>query len=360
MRELVTIRKIDEIIPIEGADSITIVKLDGWECVALKSEFSVGDLCVYFEIDSLIPLCPQVEHIRARAYKKFNDIEGVRIKTIRLRGQISQGLALPVNRFPQVVNVLNQLGTELSNDEIIIAASNTDWTELLQVQKYEPPMPSELEGVARGNFPGFIPKTEQQRCQNIGRKIFVDNKDSKYEISMKLDGTSFTAYSLDGHTGVCSRVWELDINEDTKDNKLVRMFIDSKLRAFLAEFGGNLAIQGELLGPGIQQNREMLKSHVLYVFDMYDIDKKAYLSPEQRHDMMIRLHNSGVNISHVPILYTGVTLSDVGVIDTSGLLKFAEGPSIHHAIREGMVCKRMDGKFSFKVISNQYLLKEKD
>ena len=99
MRKLASIRKIKEILPIEGADLIVLVKIDDWQCVALKTEFSVGDLCVYFEIDSFIPIIPQVEHLRAKAYKKMGDKEGIRIKTIKLKGQISQGLALPVHAF---------------------------------------------------------------------------------------------------------------------------------------------------------------------------------------------------------------------------------------------------------------------
>lgn len=103
MRKLASIRQIKEILPIEGADLIVLIKIDDWQCVALKTEFIEGDLCVYFEIDSFIPIIPQVEHLRSRAYKKMGDKEGIRIKTIKLKGSISQGLVLPLTAFGEYI-----------------------------------------------------------------------------------------------------------------------------------------------------------------------------------------------------------------------------------------------------------------
>ena len=117
-------------------------------------------------------------------------------------------------------------------------------------------------------------RTEQQRCQNIGRYIFAEsdiggNLDSKYEVSMKMDGTSFTGFYVDGEEGVCGRNWELKTDEDNQSNSLVRMYIDSKLQECLRKLGKNYAVQGELMGPGIQQNREGFKTHKLFIFDIY-------------------------------------------------------------------------------------------
>ena len=118
------------------------------------------------------------------------------------------------------------------------------------------------------------------------------------------------------------------------------------------------------MGPGIQQNREDFKSTKLFVFNIYDIDHACYLPPEQRRKALEELYVLGLNkemVQHVPIIEYSVNLQDtLGITNVDQLLKFAEGPSIVHPIREGLVFKRLDGGFSFKAISNAFLLKEKD
>ena len=212
-------------------------------------------------------------------------------------------------------------------------------------------------------FPGFIKKTDQERCQNYMGEIFVDNRGARYEISMKMDGTSFTAFHVDGEAGVCGRNWELKADDSNATNSLVRMYIDSGLQTALRDLGKNYAVQGELIGPGIQQNREGLKAHKLFIFDVYNIDESGYVDPLERISFMGDLYASGLKksmVDHVPILGIDVTLEESGIDTIAKLLADAEGPSLHHAVREGKVYKRMDGKFSFKVISNLFLLKEKD
>ena len=356
MRKLATIRQVKEILPIADADAIVLIKIDGWNCVALKDEFAVGDCCVYFEIDSFIPLCPQVEHIRARAHKRMGEKEGVRIKTIKLRGVISQGLALPLSKFPDAMTAFNDAAHDIQD-------SYFDVSGILGVEKYEVPIPASLNGQVFGNFPTCIKKTDQERCQNLGVDIFVKNQDSRYEVTMKLDGTSFTAFYVNGESGVCGRNWQLQINEENQHNSLIRMYVDSGLQHVLSKFGRNFALQGELMGPGIQKNREGLSAHKLFIFDIYDIDRGCYLTPVDRHSIMAELWNRGLKrdmVEHVPVLTMGATLKDLAIDTVDTLLKFAEGPSLNHAVREGLVFKRVDGAFSFKAISNAFLLKFED
>ena len=359
MRKLASIRKISEIHPIEGADLIVRVKVDDWYCVALKTEFEVGDLCIYFEIDSFIPLIPQVEHLRARAYKKMGDKEGVRIKTIKLKGQISQGLALPVHKFfDMFAGSKFDEGQELSEYFFV----GNDVSELIGVLKYEQPIPVELNGQVKGNFPSFIKKTDQERCQNIGNRIVKDNEDTRYEITMKLDGTSFTGFRNTVDDGVCGRNWQLQMDEWNANNALVRMYVDSNMQAALLAYGKNIAVQGEFMGPKIQANREGLTAYTLFVFDIYDIDNQCQLSPDARRDTLQALYDLGMDkkmVQHVPIFAYGVTLGDMGITDVAGLLKDADCPSINHAVAEGKVYKSMDGQFCFKAISNDFLLREK-
>lgn len=352
-RKLATIRKIIAINPIEGADAIVAAIVDGWQVVVKKDEFSIGDLAVYFEIDSWIPheLAPYLS--KGHEPRTYNGVKGEKLRTVRLRGQVSQGLLLPISILgsPEEIFVINDnsIGTDVSDQ--------------LGIQKYEAPIPGELSGQVTGTFPKFIPKTDQERCQNQIEDIFITNKDSRYEVTMKLDGTSFTDFHDIGKAGVCSRNWELKIDNENKDNTLVRMHTNSGLGAALAEIELNYAIQGELMGPGIQANRENLKAHTLYIFDIYDIDRSEYFAPLARHNILDHLHSFGVSrdmVMHVPIMHLNVTLAELGITNIKELLAFAEGPSIVHPIREGLVFKRMDGKFSFKVISTKFLLKEKD
>lgn len=354
MRKLATIRKIDKLLPIEGADLIVTAVIDGWTVVVKKNEFEVGELCVYFEIDSFLPDGnPAWQHLVEKHPRMFEGQRGHRLKTVRLRGQVSQGFLAPLSVLGPPENIFtigeNCIGADVS--------------EQLNIKKFELPIPAELAGKVGGNFPGFIPKTDEERCQNIGDDIFVFNANSKYEITMKMDGTSFTGFAKDGVPGVCGRNWELKIDEDNATNSLVRMYVDSRLQDVLLAFGKNIAIQGELMGPGIQGNRENLKTHKLFVFNMYDIDAKRYLEPLERHNVLNELWVMGLNrdmVEHAPVLSTGATMAELGISNVQELLKFAEGPSYNHPVREGLVFKRVDGAFSFKAISNLFLLKEKD
>ena len=239
-----------------------------------------------------------------------------------------------------------------------------DLTSILGIQKYEAPIPAELSGQARGNFPSFIQKTDQERAQNIYEDIFVKNADAYYEVTTKLDGTSFTGFNNNNIQGVCSRNWELKLEGSNESNTMVRLFIDSGMQELFRQINRNIAIQAELMGPKIQGNREQLKAPTLFVFDIYDIDKAAYFPPKERRELLDELWALGLDkkmVQHVPIVAYSANLYDtLGINSMESLLKFADGPSLVHPIKEGNVFKRVDGGFSFKVISNQFLLKEKD
>ncbi len=144
-RKLASIQEVRELNPIEGADKIERVSINSWNVVSEKGNFNVGDKCVYFEIDSFLPINDTFEFLRKSSYKKLaDDTEGFRLRTIKLRGQVSQGLALPLHIF-ESYNLPLEVGTDVS--------------ELLGVIKYDPPLPAELAGKAKGNFPSFIPNS---------------------------------------------------------------------------------------------------------------------------------------------------------------------------------------------------------
>lgn len=349
-RKLVTVKQVTEIRPIEGADAIECAIVGGgWPVVIKKGEFKVGDSGVFFEIDSFLPMSDSRYGFLAKNKITWEGKEGIRLRTMKLRGQLSQGLILPITLFPEVLDVLRHSYAPLQE---------MDFSELLGVEKWEPTIPAELAGQVKGVFPSWIRKTDEERIQNLVEDVFnnPENRDAEYEISIKLDGSSMTAYFNKGEVGVCSRNLELKINEENASNSFVNMFIKSGLEAALCRLGRNLAVQGELMGPGIQGNREQLKAPQLYIFKIFDIDAGEYLAPDERMVVFNMLKNEGFKGEHVPILEGRSKLPGKNVEE---LLAFAEGPSLKHPIREGLVYKRLDGKFSFKTISNLYLAKEK-
>lgn len=339
MRQLATIRKILDIAPITGADAIECATIDGWKVVVKKGEFQIGEDVVYFEIDSFIPttIAPFLTK-PGHAPKVYNGIEGERLRTVKLRGQISQGLVLPLSAF------------DWPDPEG--PPSWGDVTDILEIQKWEPSVPAELVGVMRGNFPSFIRKTDQERIQNLGRQVFDGdvNETSRYEITLKLNGSSMTVYYNNGAVGVCSR--NIDLLLDQSGN----VFVDTAVRIGVLEalknYGRNIAIQGELVGDRIQGNYEGIEGDPqFFVFDVWDIDAQAFLDAKSRRSLCVTF-----GLSHVPILNFNTLLGDVGALSVSDILKLAEGPSINNPVREGLVFKRTDGGFSFKAVSTAFLL----
>jgi len=326
-RKLASIQRIAEIRQIENAENIEAVRVNGWWVVAKKGEFAIGELAVYFEIDSWMPtnLAPFLSKGEPREY---NGVKGERLRTIKLRGQLSQGLVLPISIFPPTATTFMGEGA--------------DATEILGIQKWEKPVPAQLAGLARGNFPAFIPRTDQERVQNIS-EIFFDTE-SEYEVTIKLDGSSMTCYWQNGNLGVCSR--NIDLKLDQSGNT----FVDTAKRIFADRDFDGLAIQGELMGPGIQGNREGFEKHEFFVFDIWEIRGARYFTPTER--VIFCAENW---LTHVPVI-GGKKLAG---LDLNSVLALADGESINNPIREGIVFKRADGKASFKSISNKFLLAEK-
>ncbi len=347
VRKLASIRPITYIKPIEGADAIECAIVDGgWPVVIRKDEYKVGDTAVYFEIDSWVPheLAPFLSS--GKEPREYNGVKGERLRTVKLRGQVSQGLLLP----------LDCLGS-ISNDVSV----GEDVSHILNIQKWEPPIPAQLQGTMKGNFPHFIPKTDQERCQNLRKDIFETYKDNTYEVTTKLDGSSTTIYIKDGEVGVCSRNIDLKETEGNSFWKAARnQNIIEPLLELSKEKGEEYAIQGELIGEGIQGNPEKLQGQRFYLFDIYSITESRYMTPFERYAVLDQLKRAGADIEHVPIIEPCFELTkNFSTIDE--LLEFAEGPSFNpQTKREGLVFKSFWSAFTFKAIANSYLLKHKD
>lgn len=343
-RRLATIRTIGAIKSHDNSDNLELAVVDGWQCVVKKGEFQAGELVLYFEIDAFLPteVAPFLTK-PGKQPKMYEFVKGERLLTVKLRGELSQGLVLPLRVAFDYMNEREALQLNVGDD----------LTELLNVKKWEKPLNPQLAGLARGNFPTFIRKTDQERIQNIFHKLTQEQIADKYEVTLKLDGSSATYFVNQGETGVCSRNLELKTDEGNEENSFVKKYYEldlaGKLTAFNLRTGRNIALQGELWGSGINGNWEGINDRRYNVFDVYDIDQQKYWSSLERYEL-----TKEFNLNHAPTLGI-LSLERFKTVDD--FLVYADRESIHNSVAEGVVFKSIaNPNFSFKVINNKYLL----
>jgi len=359
-RKLATLRIVSKLEPIEGADRIELATVDGWKVVVAKDVgHKVGDMVVYCEIDSFLPIRPEYEFLRKTSFKKMGDFEGFRLKTTKFRGTISNGLILPLhaleNDNKMKIGVSRQPhGDQLQlgpYDDAFIIEVGADVTELLGIVKYDPPMPACLNAVAKGYFPGFIPKSDEIRCQNFTASEYESLREKEYYVAEKLDGSSVTFFLHDNEFGVCSRNLEL-IEDDT--NSIWKVARELKIEEKLRGCGiPGIMIQGEIIGEGIQKNSYKIKGQTVKFFTAYNIGNRSRYK-FNRFEEIIR----DLGLETVPILSQNIKLPD----NIEDLVKSADGKSIlnKNTNREGLVYRSLDGEISFKCIGNEFLIKETD
>lgn len=371
MRKLVTIRTISAIDPIPNADAIEVATVDGWKVVVKKGEFAVGQNVLYFEIDSILPKGnPAFEFLMARGCKlqPTEDvnikIEGHRLRTIKLRGQVSQGLVIPIPDSWDFSNMDGGIG--ISDDDVYISKHiDDDFSDVFGVMKYEKPIPPTMQGVQRGNYPAWLPKTDQERVQNCFDEI--SSISDPWIIEEKVEGSSITIY-WNETPDVTSR--SVDLLLEQEGNTFVDVAKRSGLIEWLTEHGNEtgqpVALRGELVGPGIQGNIYGLNDYRIYIYDIY-LPKSiggGYVDPPMRNLIMNMLLDDprvdkGI-VFRVPVV-KNVGYTDKSTIDD--IILSADGASQinPNTLREGVVFKTyVQPVTSFKAISNQYLLKEKE
>jgi RNA ligase (TIGR02306 family) len=245
--KLASIQTITNIREISGADRIEAATVLGYQTVIKKGEFRAGDLCVWHEPDTIVPERPEYEFLRK---------QGFRLKVSRFKGQVSQGLALPLSAL--------SAGAYASGDDV---------TEVVGIRKYEKPVPPNLAGVAKGAFPSWIVKTDEPNLRSFPDALaeFVGRR---CVITQKVDGTSGTFYVRGQEFGVCSR--NLELLEDAS-SMFWRVGREFRVREALASLRGDFALQGEVYGEGIQNNHAKLRGVGLTAFSLFDITRYQYL-----------------------------------------------------------------------------------
>lgn len=372
-RPLVTVERIVSISPIPKADRIETVRVLGWDVVVLKSDnFKVGDLCVYGRIDSVFPPAKWCSFLEERNY---------RIKTIKLRKQISQGIVFPLT-------ILNEY---IQNNDLMELTEGKDVTELLNVRQYLPVeqrvkpryirRPGKkltlwqkiknfffVKRQTRINrrlvFPtSLVPKTKETRIQN-SPSILRNHEGDLVSWTEKVDGMSMTIIRQKGKYKLYTRNWQVSVEKNGADN--VRLyeaaFRNEKIEQKLIKLVGDYAIQGEIVGPGIAGSGKATNIYDLpeiqmFVFNVWNIIEQRYLNYFEYQEFV-----SKYKLRSVPMLGN---IKLPGTIEE--MVKVSEGKSQVNPkiIREGVVvrCRDMNfGRwdFSFKCINPKYLLKYED
>ena len=356
MRKLASIRIIEKISPIEGADKIELAHTGLWQCVVSKNQFKVGEKAVFFEIDSALPVEDlRYEFLKTRCLKRWSKgprllKEVIRIRTCKFKGEISQGLFMPLSSYPELTLEEQTVGFNLTEKLKVLHYDEIAEHMFLLNRK------AQLSGDQKGPFPSFIPKTDEERLQNLP-EYFTEKLDVEFECTEKFDGSSLTIFYAPtiracDPFGVCSRNFELKINE-TSNNNFVAMAKELDLENKLKNLNLDIAIQGELVGPGINSNRDFYEDYDYRVFRIYDCKNRKFLPPLERRNLCERL-----NLKHVKIIKDNwKVFQDFKTFND--FLEFVQGKTDRGYEREGMVWKSIDGFTSFKVINNQYLLNEK-
>jgi len=345
MRNLASVQVIKSLADVPNSDNLQLASVLGWKVVVSKGDgYREGDPVVYCEIDSLLPERPEFEFLRKNSYKPArHDLPaGFRIRTQKLRGQVSQGICFPLSVLPP--------GTP--------AAPGTDVTEALGILKWEPPAAVGMGSRAKGSLPAFIQKTDETRVQVI-EDVLQRHRGKTFYVTEKLDGTSFTAFIRGGAFGLCSRNLLLDETDEggviPHAAKFLR--VREKLEDLRVGLGRDVAVQGELVGPGIQKNKYGLTAPELYVFNLVDLDTGKLLPVS---DLTTSVPAFGFKV--VPVV------GDVVLNHTvDELVELAKGASVLNPAtkREGIVLRTpveeydptLDGRLSFKVINPDFLLK---
>jgi RNA ligase (TIGR02306 family) len=329
-RKLASIQIIEKLEPIPGADFIVKARVMGWDLVVKRDEFEEDSPCVFFEVDSVLPDGAEwAEFMRARKF---------RVRTVKFKGVLSQGLALPVSILPH--------GSHKTGDDV---------SEALGVKKYEIPLHrgGAKMGSASAPFPHFVPKTDEIRLQScLG--VLDELEGHPCYITTKCDGTSAT-FARDGDEFLaCFRNFT---KKEDETNIYHRMAAKYGLAEKLPQ---GVAIQGEICGPGIQKNRLMLTEPELFVFTVYD-----WLTRRRFDAANLVLFCEEYGLRTVPIDEIGAPF----YYSLEQLLEMAKGKyEGTKNRREGIVVRpttgiyspTLQGPLSFKVLNNDFLLKDED
>lgn len=371
-RKLASVQTVKAIKPIEGADRIEIVQILNWDCVARKGEYQVGDKVVYFEIDSLLPDIPAFEFLKGSSWSQ--KLSKYKISTHKFRNQISQGLVIPIS---QAVEIYDQINPDYADtalpEEMMNPVEGTDLTELLKIEKYEPSVSNGALGDII-HHEWYIPKTDEERIQVCATDVlpaYMNSEQDDWYGSIKLDGTSCTVGLFDDAflIGGRNQFYKDENMYTTTVNKYFENGAKEKFENYRAINGIYVAFQGELCGPGIQGNKLGLKEKEWFIFNAF-VSKTGKNGSYVKCDLLYMLKLcEEFGLKHVPLIdvedkfkfdpeetVDNTVEKLLKYVDDIKYRKYFEGASPSQ-IAEGVVFRTEDMTYSFKVVSNKYLLR---
>lgn len=322
MTKLASVERIKSVIPHPNADRLELAQVLGYTCVIPKDRYEEGDLVVLIQPDTVLP-----DQDWAEFYKKFSKN---RVKAAKLRGVWSYGIieSLDIISWAHPSNMFE--GYEVSDN--------------LGVTKYEAPQPTDLN--AKGFAPYSIPKTDEERWQNIDMKTLFGEL---VDVTLKVDGQSFTAIYKDGYFGVCGRSLEYKLEYPNNYTAHVKRYnLQEKLTNYCQKHQVNIALRGESYGKGIQANNNNPHSKLnngLFFFSVYLIDEQRYTSPWESHSVKNVCAEIGLPL--VPLLESQVSLSPDLIKKYDEDLTQLNGQAFEGVVIQG-------NGFSFKVINKHY------
>lgn len=306
-RKLVSRKRIDSLSPIIDADRIEVAHIGGWNVIVGKGEFQEGEEIFYFETDSMLPLdCPVFEFLRSRGVKVLDGKEYHRLKAMKMRGVVSDGLIMPLTILEHFVPDPEE---RYNIEQSVFTKHFGDFSELFGVVKYEDPVLAKLAGKMSA-FPSFIVKTDEERVQNLSnlvKHIAEHAENGEWYATEKIDGTSCTIYATvlnDGSvkTGVCSRNYEIEEDDENVYWQIAKSeFIQEKgcdpesplnylarlaqanVKTKLDDPTKNVSfvLQGEIFGEGIQSNSLGAKGHHIRFFNFILNGRRCLLRDTQ-------------------------------------------------------------------------------
>lgn len=324
-RKLATLRRIAEVHPIANADAIERAVVDGWNVVVKKGEFRPGDQCVYFEIDSMLPVeDARFGFLAPRGVTKGPDDQPMhRLRTAKLRGVVSQGLALSARDFP-----------ELDSREV-----SEDLTAALGIVKYEPTLPG---GDMIGPFPTHLAaKTDAERVQNLTLE-WPKLRPLAWTATEKIDGTSMTV-AWDNVTReliVAGRNWRIAEGDNLYWDAVERYALDTLVKDYASQGRHGAALQVEVYGSGVQGNPLALPERRVAVFTLW-VDRQRVAVPTTFVPY------------RVPILDIPLPATVAEAVVAADGLKSTLNPN---RLAEGIVWHAPDQE-PIKAVNNKYLLK---
>jgi RNA ligase (TIGR02306 family) len=309
----VTIETISEIKPHPNADKLELAYVKGisFQYVIGKKTLFVNDKVILFPVDSLLPI---------EALEKLNLVGKLsgpyknRVKSLKLRNEISQGIVAEVSKFltPEQMN--------LSSEEI---------TALLGVTKYEPPVQISTSGILMGLPDGY--STYDIEGADRYQSVIEEMMDMEVVITEKMEGTNLSAGK--NPTGIFVNQRNNTIME--KDDVVNSYWEVARSTGLLEKLPQlpvpDVAVYAEFCGPKIQDNIYGLKNHTLFVFDIKENFKWLSFA-----EFKARVAELGLTMA--PVLFEG-KLRDF--LKGQTVQEASNGPSVINpaTLREGIVIK---------------------